>query len=308
MARSSHSTLRPCYTARKSPRAAPSAPSRGALPPVSLISPQPAPPAAVTYARPAAADTGTTGGAAGGAPDDPRAAQPERPTVSNPASTVAPGYAELETGAERDTPGDGTHAVEVPTELKLGLTTRLQLNLLLPTRAATDTAFGLGDLAVAVKWRVLDDAPVVRDLALYPEVKFNTGGRRGTGTTDATFVLIDSRKLGAADLDLNVGVTRRSGDGSRAPKTSSLWAAALGAPVRGGLAWTVELYGYPGTRGPAGEPPVVAVLTGPTFRVRPELVLDVGTIVPVAGAQPHALYAGLTANLGRVFDPRGGGR
>ena len=75
--------------------------------------------------------------------------------------------------------------------------------------------------------------------------------------------------------------------------------------MHGALSWTGELYGYPGTSGPAGQRPTVAVLTGPTFTVRPEVVLDLGVILPVAGPQPHALYAGVTANLGRVFGPRG---
>lgn len=237
--------------------------------------------------------------------ENPRAARPERPTVSNPASIVAPGYAELEAGAERDAPGDGTHAVEVPTELKLGLARRVQLNVLLPARGASDTAFGPGDWALGLKWRVLESAPVVRDLTLYPEVKFNTGGRRGTGTTDATLRLLSSRKVGGVNLDLNAGATWRSGDGTRAPKTATVLAAAVGAPVRGALTWDFELFDYPGTRGPAGQPPAVGFLTGPTFALRPEVVLDVGAVVPVRGPQAYALYAGVVANLGRVFGARG---
>ncbi len=230
---------------------------------------------------------------------NPRAVQPERPSVATPASTVAPGYAEVESGVERDTPGDGTHAFSIPTVLKLGVGARTQVTISLPTSGQTGTPFGLGDVAVGLKWRVIDQRPLVQDLAVLPSIKLATGGARGTGTTDASLLLINSRAIGPASLDLNVGATWRTGDGTQAPKTSTLWTVAAGIPVRGALGWGIETYGYPGTRGPAGSAPIVAVLTGPTFSVRPELTLDFGTIIPVTGPQPHAFYAGLVTNLGR---------
>lgn len=234
---------------------------------------------------------------------DPRAVQPERPSVATPASTVAPGYAEVESGFERDAPGDGSHAVSVPSLLKLGLGTRTQLSIQLPLAGETGTAFGVGDVAVGVKWRLLEQAGWLQDLALLPQLKLATGGARGTGTTDASLLVINSHHLGAVALDLNVGATWRSGDGTRAPRTSTLWAVSSGFPVYRGIGWGLETYGYPGTHGPAGSAPVVAVLTGPTLQLRPTLMLDIGTIVPVTGPQPHALYAGFVTNLGR-FVPR----
>ncbi len=230
----------------------------------------------------------------------PRSVQPERPSVATHAGTVAPGYAEVESGVERDAPGDGTHAVSVPTLVKFGLGARTQLGLALPTSGATGTAFGLGDVGVALKWRVVEDRPLLQDVAVLPSVTFATGGARGAGASAAGLVLINSRTVGPASLDLNVGATWRGGDGRRSPKTSTLWAAAAGIPVRGGLGWALECYGYPGTRGPAGQAPVVGLLTGPTFVVRPELAVDFGTIVPVAGPQAHAVYAGVVTNGGRV--------
>ncbi|GJG85780.1 hypothetical protein tb265_09610 [Gemmatimonadetes bacterium T265] len=265
--------------------------SLGAPPAPLGAPPAPAPPPAPSPAAPSPASAGAF---------HPRAVQPERPSVATHAGTVAPGYAEVESGVERDAPGDGTHAVSVPTLLKLGLGPRTQLALQLPAAAATGTAFGVGDVAVGLKWRVSEDRPRLQDVALLPSIKFATGGARGTGTTDASLLLINSRTLGPASLDLNLGATWRTGDGTRAPRTSTLWAAAAGIPVRGGLGWALETYGYPGTSGPAGSAPVVAVLTGPTFVVRPELAVDFGTIVPVTGPQAHAWYAGVVTSAGRV--------
>jgi hypothetical protein len=138
-------------------------------------------------------------------------------------------------------------------------------------------------------------------VAVLPTIKLATGAARGTHTTDAALLLIDSRSIGPASLDLNVGVTRRSGSGARAPRTSTLWTASLGAPVRGAIGWQLECFGYPGTHGPAGAAPIVAALTGPTLGAWRTLALDAGVILPVEGPQPRAIYAGLVTNLGRLW-------
>ena len=137
-----------------------------------------------------------------------------------------------------------------------------------------------------------------------PTIKAPTGGDRGTNTTDVGLLLIDSRTMGPASLDLNAGITRRGGDGSSAPRTSTFWSASGALPLGGSFGWQLECFGYPGTRGPAGNAPIVALLTGPTFGVSRLLVLDAGMIVPITGPQPHALYAGLVANFGRLLPER----
>ena len=231
---------------------------------------------------------------------NPRAVQPERPTVATHAGTVAPGYAELETGVERDQPGDGTLAVSVPSVLKIGLAPRAQLSLGAPLTGSTGTPFGLGDVSVGVKWRVLDDRPLLRDVAVLPSVKLSTGGDRGTGTTDVGLLLISSHDWGDYALDLNAGYTHRSGDGSQAPKDATLWTVSAGGPVYESLGWVAEVFGFPGTTGPAGNRGTAAFLTGPTFTVAKWLVLDAGGIIPLTGPQPRAFYAGLTWNIGKL--------
>ncbi len=242
--------------------------------------------------------TTTTGD--GGGSFQPRTVQPERPSVATHAGTVAPGYVEVESGFERDRGSDGTTSGSVPTLLKLGLTRRTQLSVQLPVIGGTDTPSGVGDVAVGLKWRLAEDDPLFQDIAVLPQVKFGSGGTRGTGTTDVSLLLINSRTMGPVGIDLNAGVTRRGGDGSQAPRTATMWAVAAGIPVRGGLGWALETYGFPGTGGPAGAPPIVAVLTGPTFVIRPEVELDLGVIIPVVGSPPRGLYAGFVTNLGRL--------
>ena len=235
-----------------------------------------------------------------GSAPDPRAVQPERPSVATHAGTVAPGYAEIETGVETDRNSDGTHALQVPTLVKLGIAPQVQLSVLAPVLRAKDVPLGIGDIGAGVKWRLRDGGGPLGRVAILPTMTWATGGDRGTRTTAVGLLLIDSRTVGPVSLDLNAGLTRRSGDGSAAPRTATAWTVASGVPVAGAVGWQLECFGYPGTHGPAGTRPIVAILTGPTLGVWRWLAFDTGVILPLTGPQPKAWYAGLVTNVGRV--------
>jgi outer membrane putative beta-barrel porin/alpha-amylase len=235
---------------------------------------------------------------------DPHAAQPERPTVATHAGTVAPGWLELETGIEADRFEDGSHAQTFPTFLKFGIVSHVQLGIGVPTVRPAGSSFGLGDVYASVKWRLLDHAPVVGDFAILSGLKLPTGAvsaGRGTGTTDLSVVAISSHSIGSVALDINLGYTRRSGDGTVAPKNASVWTVSTGGPAKGRLGFSGEIFGFPATSGPAGTDGIVALLGGPTLTLKAWLVLDGGVIIPLTGPQPKALYSGLTWNVGRLW-------
>lgn len=232
---------------------------------------------------------------------DPRAGMPERPSVATHAGTVAAGFVEIEAGVEIDRYDDASNGGLVPAVVKIGLASHLQLTVQTPLVRPSGAGTGVGDVSVGIKWRVVDDTPLFGDLAALPAVKFPSGSATtgtGTGTTDVGLLLISSKQWGEISLDLNVGFTRRSGDGGNAPRNASLWAASLGGPVAGRVGWGAEVYGYPATSGPAGSEAIVAVLLGPTFDLRNSLVLDLGLIAPLSGPQPRAVFAGFTYNVG----------
>lgn len=236
---------------------------------------------------------------------DPHTVQPERPTVATHAGTVAPGWIEIEWGAEWDRYADHSSGAGVPVVAKIGLGPGAQLNVLqTAVRPPGGGSVHAGDLAVGVKWRLTDQAPVVGRFAILPSVKFPTGSAilgSGTDTTDAGLLLISSHDLGPVAMDLNVGYTRRSGDGLTAPRNATVWTASFGGPAIGAVGWVAELYGLPRTSGPAGQDKIVAVLLGPTLTVRPWFALDGGVIAPVTGPQPHAVYFGGVWNIGRMW-------
>ncbi len=236
---------------------------------------------------------------------DPHAVQPERPTVATHAWTVAPSWVEIESGVERDAVANA-FVLTTPTTIKIGLAQRAQFGIAFSTlHPSTDApgAPGFSDLTADVKWRLVDDAPVVGAFALLPSLKFPTGSQArgtGTGSLDAGLLLISSHDFGQYSLDINAGLTRHGGHGANPWQTASLWTVSLGAPFVGPTGWTAECYGFPGTGGAGGQAPIVGFLTGPTFQIRSWLAADAGLIVPVSGPQPHALYAGGVWNIGRL--------
>ena len=237
--------------------------------------------------------------------EDPHEAQPERPTVATHAGTVATGWLEIEAGSEFDHYSDNSRGVGLPRTVKLGLSSDIQFSVFASAvRPPGANALQIGDLAFGLKWRLADDLPVLGKFAILPSIKLPTGttaASAGTGTVDGNLLLISSHELGPVALDINLGYTRRSGDGTNAPRTSSLWTISFGGPAAGALGWVAEIYGFPGTSGNAGEPPVVAALFGPTYTLEPWIVFDLGIIEPFAGPQPHAVYCGCVWNIGRVW-------
>jgi len=238
---------------------------------------------------------------------DPYAAQPERPTVATHARTVAPGWVELETGFQRQQGGALSDRIAVPLLLKIGLGPRVQLDIAPAWNREAENGrieSGITDMLVGVKWRIADAAPALGAVAIQSTVSLPTGNAAsglGTGTVGVNLLAISSHQVGAVSVDANVGYTRLGGDGSAAPQNSTLWTVSLGIPVAGQLAWAAEVFGYPGTSGPSGGPPVAAFLTGPTFTVRSSVVVDAGAIFDIEGFGGTAVYGGVTWNIGRLW-------
>jgi hypothetical protein len=233
--------------------------------------------------------------------NDPRAPMPERPTVATHAWTVAPGYVELETGLEWDQNPDDSHALSTPTLLKIGLARGIQLSIQSSLTRPPGTSVGLGDLFAGTKIRLADHLPVLGAFALLPGLKLPLADHaHGPGTTDGSILLISSHTLGPVSLDVNAGYTRRSGDGSAAPRNATVWTVSTGFPLKGILGGTIEVFGFPGTSGPAGGDGTVALLAGPTFSLRPRWTADLGGILQLHGPQPNALYTGVVYNLGAL--------
>jgi hypothetical protein len=234
---------------------------------------------------------------------DPHTAQPERPTVSTHAWTVAPGWLEIEAGGQRDHEDGRFRGFGAPVAAKIGLASRFQLTVSTSLNQPPEGgATSLGDTGIGLKWRFAENVPVAGALAGMATVELPTAPASGPADPVAlSLLLISSHTFGPFALDLNAGYTRRRGDGSVLPETESLWAAAAGGPLAGAVGWDAELFGYPPTSGPAGHASVVGTLFGPTLTIRRWLILDAGVTVPVAGDDPPTVFFGGTWNVGHAF-------
>jgi hypothetical protein len=219
---------------------------------------------------------------------------------------VAPGYVEIEVGLQGIHPAPGSSRLDVPGLVKIGVSAHVQLDVFVDwsrTRVGQQTGSGVGDTALGLKWRVLDEAPVLGDFAVQSTVKLATGSvaqATGTGTTDLNVLLISSHATGPLSLDVNVGYTYRSGNGSLAPKHATLWTISPAFTLFGRLGWTAEVFGYPAARGTGGHAPEVGMTTGPTLVLNPSVVIDAGAVINVWGLGANAVYVGLTWNVGRL--------
>jgi hypothetical protein len=238
---------------------------------------------------------------------NPHDAQPERPTVGTHTGTVSPGWIEIETGFERQDTGALSNSLAVPFVAKIGLGPRVQLNVAPGWKRDTDDGSienGITDVRLAVKWRMAEALPLVGDVAVQTAVSLPSGSAdagRGSGSAGINLLAISSQTFGRFDVDVNLGYTRFGGDGSVVPQHSTLWSVSTGLPVAGRLGWAAEVFGRPGTSGPAGAPPIVAFLTGPTVTIRGSLVLDAGATFDITGFGSTSVYGGLTWNVGRVW-------
>jgi hypothetical protein len=155
---------------------------------------------------------------------------------------------------------------------------------------------------VGLKWRLLDQNPVLGDFPILPVVKFATGSAdrgTGSGTRDLGVTVISSHELGPVAMDLNVAYNRLGASTYASGSDAALWTASFGVPVAGRLSWVVELFGAPTIDG-SGAPSTAALLTGPTFLLHPTLDVDAGIIAPFRGDRPNAVYAGLVWNVGQL--------
>lgn len=239
--------------------------------------------------------------AAGAQAADPHAALPERPSVATHAATVAPGWLEVEGGIERPRDDGRFGDTTVPLALKVGLASQAQLTVAPSLARPAGGSVALEAMNAGVKYRLTDHAPVFGAVAVLPSVTMPAGSARDMDEDAVGLLLISSRTLGAVSVDLNAGYTRRRGDGSRAPRHESLWAASAGGPLSGRVSWMGEVSGSPRTSGPAGRARVVNSVVGVNAAVTPFLVLDVAAFVPLAGDDAFTVMSGAVWNVGRLW-------
>jgi len=182
----------------------------------------------------------------------------DRPGAANPSCTVPAGMVQVETGLaawSRDRSG-GVRTDEltvVETAVKFGLTDRLHVELGLPAfvrsrssdAGTSETESGLGDSAVAAKWRFTADSSAVQ-AAIYPFVKLPTAKRTlGNGKVEGGVALLVDGPVGESAFSWNIAPevdVVADGDGS-GHHPAIVQVVSIGAAVSDRLSVAADLLG-----------------------------------------------------------------
>jgi hypothetical protein len=224
-------------------------------------------------------------------------ANPNRPTVSNPADITQYGVLEMEYGVELDHDSRevcGLFKFAVLKDLELRLST---MSFELDRQTGLE---GFGDTTAGFQYRFLHQSKSVPSMAFYYGLKFPTAqAELGNGRYDHDFLWLVSKDIGNAHVDFNldfpfVGKTNASG-------FDHFFAPALAISSQFAGKWTVagEISGA--TKENADTPANSSFLVAVSFALRPRLVFDSALSFGLSGGLPHTTFlAGFTYSIAQL--------
>lgn len=235
----------------------------------------------------------------------PMVANPNRPTVANPADITQYGVLELEYGWNRVWPGGGAREYDFGGLLKFGLLCDVELrwtstNFLSQSDAA-GTQSGFGDNWLGPQIRVYRQTAHVPTLAVSYAVKIPSASEAqglGSGRVDHSFSFLASKDVKDFHFDFNSNwylIGRANGF-----DRNELLTLSLSHPLHGGLGITAEFYGE--TRLNSGTPAFASNLWALTYKFAPRLVVDGGIDVGLTSAAPNKrVFAGVTYSIANLY-------
>ena len=238
---------------------------------------------------------------------DSMAANPNRPTVANPADITQYGVLELEYGLDRVWPGGGARQTSVGGLLKFGMLCDVELRWnttsFLSQTDGGGTHRGIGDNWLGPQVRVYKQTKLVPTVAFGYAVKIPSASSSdglGSGRVDHSFTLLVSKDIAKIHFDFNatefwIGRSVRPGF-DRNQQLNLAFSRAL----RGKLQFTGEFYGD--TELNPSTPRFVSSLWALTYTVTPRLVIDGGFEAGITAGGPHRhAFFGATYSIASLY-------
>lgn len=224
---------------------------------------------------------------------DGQTAGASRPTWTGGAATSECGQLQTDLGLLIQPLGKGSSEWMLPSNLRYGLTPRIELRWGLPTHVVQDGGpderiVGVSDQSVGLQYWFHEQSPILPALALSYGIKIpsaNPDKGFGTGYTDHQMVWIASRDIKRVHVDFNAaGVLAGGREGWNGALQMGL---ALSVPVSKRFTGVIDNFGgyQAGTHDRLG-----AVLIGGTWTVRPSLVVDGAMTWTYTGGQPRQQF------------------
>ena len=207
------------------------------------------------------------------------AANPNRPTVANPADITQYGVLELEYGWDRAWPAKGVTQTSTNGLLKFAVLCDIELRWnttsFLSQTDASGTHRTFGDNWLAPQVRVYKQTKRVPSLAFGYAVKIpsaSTEAGLGSGAVDHLFTFLASKDVAKIHFDFNASQFWIGG--ASGADRNQQYNLAFSHTIRGPWQFTGELYGE--TRLNGTTPGFASSLWALTYTVRPRLVIDGG--------------------------------
>jgi hypothetical protein len=238
---------------------------------------------------------------------DSMVANPNRPTVANPADITQYGVLELEYGWDRIWPDAGVHQTTLGGLLKFAVLCDVELrwttNSFLSQTDATGAHHTFGDNWLGPQVRVYRQTKRVPTLAFSYAAKIpsaSTEDSLGTGRVDHSFTFLASKDIKGFHFDFNATHFWIGRPGTSGFDQNDQLNLAFSRPIHGGLGFTGEFYGD--TQLNQNTPSFTSSLWALTYTINPRLVIDGGFEGGLTSGGPHRhVFAGLTCSIANLY-------
>jgi len=234
------------------------------------------------------------------------AANPNRPTVSNPAHVTAYGVLELEYGFDRFWPGQHVRQTSAGGLLKFGLLCDVELRWnttsFISQTDLTGTHQTFGDNWFGTEIRIH------RQTARLPTIALSYAGKTpsastdhglGSGHVDHSFTFGASETIRHFNFDFNLSQFL-IGSPTSGFDRNQLLALAFSRVISGKLQFAGEFYGE--TELNQGTPGFASSLWALTYTVVPRLVIDAGFEAGLTAGGPHRhAFFGATYSIANLY-------
>jgi len=235
------------------------------------------------------------------------AANPNRPTVSNPAHVTQYGVVELEYGWDRLWPEPGSQQMSVGGLLKFGVFCDIEFRWTTTSfvsqtdPAGTHSSFGDNWLGTEIRFhRQTKQLPTMAFSYAFKIPSASTQSGLGTGRVDHSFTFGASEAIAHFNLDFNFTrylIGRASSSGF---DQNNQLALAFSHAIYGGLQFAGEFYGE--TQLNHTTPAYASSLWALTYTVIPRLVIDGGFEAGLTSGGPHRhAFCGITYSIANLY-------
>jgi hypothetical protein len=234
-------------------------------------------------------------------------ANPNRPTVSNPAHVTQYGVLELEYGLDRMWPGQGTRQTSAGGLLKFGMLCDIELRwnttsfVSQSDAAGTHSSFGDNWFGTEIRFhRQTTGLPTMAFGYAFKVPSATTENGLGTGRVDHSFTFGASENVAHFNFDFNFTqflIGRPSASGFDQNQQLAL---AFSHVIHGKLQFAGEFYGE--TELNSQTPAFASSLWALTYTVIPRLVVDAGFEAGLTSGGPHRhVFFGATYSIANLY-------